>query len=374
MATKSSALSPHTCDEVLSPLELFNLYYSDGQTTGNRQNKVWQRMNKILSWENIVNHDYQSDLCALLYFIMYKYFSSDKLLLNSNSVFNIRSIYKTKDFLKKFRMNLKNQYNATLLRNLILFNEIDTIKEHFNRAGIKYLFLKGADYTEKVYNIALRPMSDIDILIHHEYLSDAVKLLKGLGYHQDLFHGNEKHDIFIKYSNNNCIIPVELHKDIVSQQLILPLNLREVWSRSHNHSMNICHSINYLCYHWTYHRFDRVIWIFDFAFLCKAFNGSIHWPYLYDTARNWKLDYVVHFIILILNDIFPSIEAYVESNVEYRLLLRLALAKSIFLRLQNQLSGSRNIKLTKHLLRLALLPHILDVLKYSAQKTLHPIS
>lgn len=35
----------------ITPLELLNLYYSDGQSLGNRENKLWQKMNTLLSWD-----------------------------------------------------------------------------------------------------------------------------------------------------------------------------------------------------------------------------------------------------------------------------------------------------------------------------------
>jgi hypothetical protein len=58
----------------ITPLELLNLYYSDGKSLGNRENKSWRRMNELLTWDNILNKDYQSDLCPLLYYILTKWF------------------------------------------------------------------------------------------------------------------------------------------------------------------------------------------------------------------------------------------------------------------------------------------------------------
>jgi hypothetical protein len=49
----------------ITPLELLNLYYSDGQSLGNRENKLWQKMNSLLSWDNILERGYQADLCPL---------------------------------------------------------------------------------------------------------------------------------------------------------------------------------------------------------------------------------------------------------------------------------------------------------------------
>ena len=48
---------------IITPLELLNLYFSDGQPTGNRESKLWQRFNDLLTWDAILNKGYQSDLC-----------------------------------------------------------------------------------------------------------------------------------------------------------------------------------------------------------------------------------------------------------------------------------------------------------------------
>jgi hypothetical protein len=72
---ENSVLSPESSElstlssqsSSVSPLELLNLYFSDGQSTGNRENKLWQKMNELLSWDNILNKGYQTNLCPLLY-------------------------------------------------------------------------------------------------------------------------------------------------------------------------------------------------------------------------------------------------------------------------------------------------------------------
>jgi hypothetical protein len=49
----------------LTPLELLNLYLSDGKSIGPVENKLYQKFNKELSWDAILNESYQADLCPL---------------------------------------------------------------------------------------------------------------------------------------------------------------------------------------------------------------------------------------------------------------------------------------------------------------------
>jgi hypothetical protein len=45
-------------ENIVTPLELFNLYYSNGQSLGNKDNKLWQKMN----YKNAIN-------CSLIWVI-----------------------------------------------------------------------------------------------------------------------------------------------------------------------------------------------------------------------------------------------------------------------------------------------------------------
>lgn len=52
----------------ITPLELLNFYYSDGQSLGNKESKLWRKFNELLTWDNILNKGYQSDLCPISFF------------------------------------------------------------------------------------------------------------------------------------------------------------------------------------------------------------------------------------------------------------------------------------------------------------------
>ncbi len=56
----------------LSPLQLLNLYLTDGKSLGPKESKLYQKFNKDISWDAILNKGYQSDLAPLLYYIITK--------------------------------------------------------------------------------------------------------------------------------------------------------------------------------------------------------------------------------------------------------------------------------------------------------------
>jgi hypothetical protein len=156
---------------MVSPLELLNLYFSDGQSLGNRENKLWRRMNELLTWDNILNKGYQSDLCPLLYYILTKTsvlsphrteldHSSSALSPQSSA---LRAMTEVNDSMTQIpndiMTQLRSHYIESLARNMLLFDELGRVLKAFNEAGIEVIVLKGAALAQTIYpDIALRPM------------------------------------------------------------------------------------------------------------------------------------------------------------------------------------------------------------------------
>jgi hypothetical protein len=78
---------------------------------------------------------------------------------------------------------LKRDYYQNATKNTLIFEELGKVLRVFREAGLPVIVLKGAALAEKAYgNIALRPMSDIDLLLKDEDLIYTDKQLKKLGY------------------------------------------------------------------------------------------------------------------------------------------------------------------------------------------------
>lgn len=68
-------------------------------------------------------------------------------------------------------------------QNIVLLDALRQVVEAFQRAGVSPLILKGAALAETVYaDISLRPMADIDLLIHEEEIETARICMLSLGY------------------------------------------------------------------------------------------------------------------------------------------------------------------------------------------------
>ncbi len=80
--------------------------------------------------------------------------------------------------------HLESAYYTNLLRNDRLLGELRRVVETLQEKGIEAIVLKGGALAETVYaNPALRPMRDLDILIHRRDIALARPLLEEMGYH-----------------------------------------------------------------------------------------------------------------------------------------------------------------------------------------------
>ena len=78
---------------------------------------------------------------------------------------------------------LKKDYYLSATKNTLIFEELKRVLALFNQRGLQVIVMKGAALAETVYgNAALRPMSDVDLLVKKENLRQIDELLKKLGY------------------------------------------------------------------------------------------------------------------------------------------------------------------------------------------------
>ncbi|MDQ1330599.1 MAG: hypothetical protein QG578_863, partial [Thermodesulfobacteriota bacterium] len=78
---------------------------------------------------------------------------------------------------------LKKDYYISAKKNILTLNATGKILDVFNKAGINVIVMKGAALAETAYgNLALRPMSDVDLLVKKEDLNQINEQLKNLGY------------------------------------------------------------------------------------------------------------------------------------------------------------------------------------------------
>lgn len=77
----------------------------------------------------------------------------------------------------------KAEYFRAWSHNQLSFGRVAPLIEAFTDAGIRTMLLKGAALTLLYYkDPGLRPMTDIDLLVHRNQLNQSIELLRGLGW------------------------------------------------------------------------------------------------------------------------------------------------------------------------------------------------
>ncbi len=278
----SSVLGPQSYGEVVTPLELLNLYYSDGQSTGNKENKLWRKMNALLSWDNILNRGYQADLCPLLFFIITKALPRQRNGLEQN--------YRSGEIVPDFILShLKNHYLSSLRRNMILLEELKQVVEEFTRHGIQIIILKGGYLAEHVYaDIACRPMGDLDILIKAPDYETCRQILVGMGYLR--LPETERNELLHWSFHKNVLgesVKIEVHHRLVKEVFLAKFPMDQISSMRH---LPIEFDLVYISWHMIHHGISRLLWLCDICELIKGKKGLIKWDVVHRNSLDFNAE------------------------------------------------------------------------------------
>jgi hypothetical protein len=117
----------------------------------------------------------------------------------------------------RVREELRIAYYQASASNALLYEELADILRAFHGAGIPVILLKGAALAQGTYgNVALRPMSDLDILVRDEAMLRAEGLLAQRGYAVlKGAHSGLRHMTFKNTARSTHTL-VEIHSHVVS--------------------------------------------------------------------------------------------------------------------------------------------------------------
>ena len=334
---QSSVLSTQSSKNETTPLELLNLHLTDGKSKGNKSNKLYQKFNRELSWDAILNKGYQTDLAPLLYHIINKSpeLATCNLIISQETKSKLRALY--------------NHYLATIL---IQFNELDKILSTFEREGIDVIQLKGAELAKNYYpNQKLRPMGDIDLLVRKEDIKSAKECLINQGYE---FNENSKKNFPSVKHNTIALTIIDLHRYVAKSDFIKN-NLLEFWentlpiNKNQRHILTIPEEFLLLHILWhTYrnlsnHLYLRLIWLLDIALIIRE-KDNIDWIFIEKKANEWGIQKQVYFCLYFTTQLFSIVfdknimRALMPSNQSIKIF------DFVTLRIENKKQASKNSK------------------------------
>lgn len=175
---------------------------------------------------------------------------------------------------------------ATLHRNLQFAAELKIALAALDSATVPVILLKGAHLMDAVYhNLALRPLSDLDLLVQPQDATRAVHALRDAGYVVDprkaSFGLAADREIRLDKSGVHDVI-IELHTDLNRPTRHHWFPMDEFWERSVEYpfeglparALSPADNLTFLCAHAVPHAFSQLIWVRDIAGLLPMVPGG----------------------------------------------------------------------------------------------------
>jgi hypothetical protein len=190
-------------------------------------------------------------------------------------------------------------------RNLLFFHELRKLLQFLRDNDVPVILLKGVALAEELYgNIALRPLRDLDILVHVEHRFSLVELLQPLNYQIDEI---EVHDAAtFEYENELKFIKpgspetyLDLHWSLLDSmyyqhvldtdwfwKTAVPVRVEDTETSVLGTEAQILH----LCSHLVIHHHNKgLLWFHDIALLLQTYKAEINWDLLLEQAVRYDL-------------------------------------------------------------------------------------
>ena len=297
---------------------------------------------------NLVSETYSRE--EILEFIFSETISWDfflqELLRNSVGPLTWEIIQKLKleeIFPPKVIQGIKSSHQQTSFQNFFLFEETKKVVEALSKKRIPAILFKGSSLSQIVYkNFALRPCSDVDMLVSKDSMGEVKKTFfeSGFTFPKDLiderfYYQNHFHIAFYK-TLKNCSVNIEAHWNLMDKYLLGATNIHEIWERKRplqfegiqTNGLCLEHEVIYLALHILKHGYmnafiasnpahllylfnpaaeNKLIWFVDIKKILETQNSSIDWPSLIETATRWGIIESIRPIFIILKTLFPSV-------------------------------------------------------------------
>lgn len=213
---------------------------------------------------------------------------------------------------------LEKDYYNNLARNFLIYRSLGQILRVLEKDRVEVIVLKGAALADVCYsNIALRPMTDIDILIHKKDLPKAKGVLQEIGYRlEEPDYGVvlEKFASDLKFVKEGEI-GLEVHWVLTQYERfkgIIEFDMEGIWQTAEScridgvqcKILSFEHLILYLCTHLSLvHFFTRLIWFCDIAEVIRYYRGRIDWEYILTRAGEYKLKTILYYTLYLTKEL-----------------------------------------------------------------------
>ena len=197
---------------------------------------------------------------------------------------------------------LRSSYYGNAARNSLLYDELRRVLKALREENLEVIVLKGAALAEIVYGQwALRPMSDIDLLVRKEKLAEVEAKLVHMGYvleehgkTKEYYQEHHYHVVFAK----SAATAIEVHWHI--QRPIAPfrIDIDDLWKRAQPAALAGVEALVlspedlllHLCQHaWKHNLSGGIRPLCDIAETTNYYRKKIDWKKVATLSSDWQM-------------------------------------------------------------------------------------
>jgi hypothetical protein len=217
------------------------------------------------------------------------------------------------------KKKLREAYLFALARNIRLFQELSQVLKVFKNNKIPVVMLKGIHVAKYVYsNIALRPMSDMDLLVRKDDLLKTSEKMLELHYHpkwvvniEEQYHWHQHLPPFLKQN----AFPIEIHWTLEKPNSNFIFDVAELWERARSvtldgtESLVLSHEdlLLHLCFHTSWHGFRFGLRsLCDISETIRQYQDEINWEQVKYSAFNGKMVKYIYISLLLARELLEA--------------------------------------------------------------------
>jgi hypothetical protein len=207
---------------------------------------------------------------------------------------------------------LRQDYFETAQRNVRLFHELEHVLHRLTQDNVPVILLKGAALAGAVYgNVAVRPMSDIDLLVRETDVPLAIHALTSMGY-TVVPPRAYRCEVTLR-SESRQFAPIELHwslfvpfyyQHMLSEDWLwetaLPVQVGDARTHILGPQAQLLHLSGHLALHHGSAGTMRGLWLYDLAAVIAGYREKLDWETLLRQAQTYGL-------VLSLQTVLPRV-------------------------------------------------------------------
>lgn len=221
---------------------------------------------------------------------------------------------------KRIAASMVEMYRTETLQNLFLEAELQRVLHAFQEANIAIILFKGPALAYTVYpQPDQRTYHDLDMLIHEDDLPRARDMLADMGYSfYEEFRSNVTDDrrrgynFTLKPADSWLEVLIELHTAPHDSDIGMDFDVAALWANAQpitvlgepTLTMHPIDHLLYLCWHYRFHSFSRLLWLYDLVMIIRSGGDHLDWDRLVEQARRQKLATTVYYCLTWCRDLF----------------------------------------------------------------------